>query len=136
LDSQDKASRKGRKGAEIPFTVSPAVEACQSVRIHCFQPLKIKDFLVQILPFSQQFEGIWPAAIGTISAATGTIMPAKFQTESLPKMTTCHHTYRRKPTLSEYQKQIRFLTGLSVIICTALVVGFFWMLNRPVFIPH
>jgi hypothetical protein len=64
------------------------------------------------------------------------IMSAKFQTESLPKMMTCRNTYRRKPTLSGYQKQIRFLTGLSVVICTALVVALFWLVNRPIFIPH
>jgi hypothetical protein len=45
-------------------------------------------------------------------------------------------TWRRKPFLSEHQKQIRFLTGLSVGICTLAAIAFFWLMNRPICFPH
>jgi hypothetical protein len=47
-----------------------------------------------------------------------------------------HNAYRRKPCLSEHQKQIRFFTGLSVGICTLFAVVFFWLVSRLSFIPH
>jgi len=47
-----------------------------------------------------------------------------------------HHTRRGKPSLSEHQKQIRFFIGLFVAICTLLAILFFWLVNRPDFIPH
>jgi hypothetical protein len=42
----------------------------------------------------------------------------------------------RKPELSGHQKQIRFLTRLSVIICSLLTLGVYWLANRPVPIAH
>jgi hypothetical protein len=46
------------------------------------------------------------------------------------------NTWKRKPCLSEHQKLIRFLTGLSVGICTLIAVVFFWLVNRPGFLSH
>ncbi len=54
----------------------------------------------------------------------------------MPKMIACHTTYRRKPVLSFHQKQIRFLTGLSMGVCTLFVVVIFWLVNRSSFILH
>jgi len=36
---------------------------------------------------------------------------------------------RRKPVLSDHQKQIRFLTGLSVVISFLFAAGIFWLVN-------
>jgi hypothetical protein len=47
-----------------------------------------------------------------------------------------HHTRRGKPSLSEYQKQIRFFIGLSVGICALIAIVFFWLLSRAGFVPH
>jgi hypothetical protein len=47
-----------------------------------------------------------------------------------------HHTRRGKPSLSLHQKQIRFFIGLSVGICALFAIVFFWLVNRPGFIPH
>jgi len=44
--------------------------------------------------------------------------------------------YRRKPVLSLHQKQIRFLTGLSVIICSLFGFAFFWMVNWLSYTVH
>lgn len=46
------------------------------------------------------------------------------------------YTYRRKPILSEHQKQIRFFIGLSVSLCTLFAVVFFWLVGRLTSIPH
>jgi hypothetical protein len=46
------------------------------------------------------------------------------------------YIYRRKPILSEHQKQIRFFIGLSVGLCVLFAISFFWLLNRLDFIPH
>jgi hypothetical protein len=51
-------------------------------------------------------------------------------------MMTPQNTCRKKPYLSEHQKQIRILTGLSVVICAVLAVVFFWLMTRPSFLPH
>ena len=39
-----------------------------------------------------------------------------------------HVTSRRKPVLSEYQKQIRFITGLSIVACSLLTLVLFGIL--------
>jgi hypothetical protein len=36
---------------------------------------------------------------------------------------------RRKPELTAYQKQIRFLTGVSILICSLAALFFVWLLN-------
>jgi hypothetical protein len=46
------------------------------------------------------------------------------------------NTCRRKPSLSEHQKQIRFFTGLMVGLCALFAVAFFWLMGRSSFIPH
>jgi hypothetical protein len=38
--------------------------------------------------------------------------------------------------LSGHQKQIRFFTRLSVVICTLFAVALFWLLSRNSFITH
>jgi hypothetical protein len=38
--------------------------------------------------------------------------------------------YRRKPELSPHQKQIRFFTRLSVVLCSLLTLALFWLVNR------
>lgn len=43
---------------------------------------------------------------------------------------TKRHVSRKKP-LTLHQKQIRFLTGLSVSIGFAFIFTVFWYLNRP-----
>lgn len=43
---------------------------------------------------------------------------------------------RRKPVLSEHQKQIRFFTRLSLVICCLFTFAFFWFLNRPSFVTR
>jgi len=43
---------------------------------------------------------------------------------------------RRKPILTEHQKQIRFLTGLLMGICALFAAAFFWLVSRPGFIPR
>jgi len=45
-------------------------------------------------------------------------------------------TYRRKPVLSLHQKEMRFITALSVFICTLVAFAFFWLVSRPEFIGH
>jgi hypothetical protein len=45
-------------------------------------------------------------------------------------------TRRRKPELSGHQKQIRFLTRLSVVICALFAVAFFWLMNRSSYSSH
>jgi hypothetical protein len=40
---------------------------------------------------------------------------------------------RRKPVLSAHQKEIRFLTGLSIIVSLLCVAGIFWLVNREHF---
>jgi len=45
-------------------------------------------------------------------------------------------TRRRKPVLSDHQKQIRFFTRLSVVICSLFAVALFWLLSRTSFITH
>jgi hypothetical protein len=37
---------------------------------------------------------------------------------------------RIKPPLSAHQKQIRFLTGLSIVVSLLCVAGIFWLVNR------
>jgi hypothetical protein len=37
---------------------------------------------------------------------------------------------RKKPELSFHQKQIRFLTGLSMAVCAALLAAMLWLVNR------
>jgi hypothetical protein len=38
-------------------------------------------------------------------------------------------TLKRKPVLSEYQKQMRFFTGLSIVICVLFALVLFWCLS-------
>ena len=45
-------------------------------------------------------------------------------------------TRRRKPALTGHQKNIRFLTRLSVVICSLVSLAFFWFMNRPGSLPH
>ena len=45
-------------------------------------------------------------------------------------------TRRRKLELSDHQKQIRFFTRLSVVICSSVVFVFFWFMSRSNFITH
>jgi hypothetical protein len=45
-------------------------------------------------------------------------------------------TRRRKPVLSEHQKQIRFFTRLSVVLCALFALALLWLLNRTSFITH
>ena len=47
-----------------------------------------------------------------------------------------HAIHRRKPELSAHQKQMRFLTGLSMFVCMLVAVLLFWAVNRPNFISH
>jgi hypothetical protein len=42
-------------------------------------------------------------------------------------------TTKRKPVLSEYQKQIRFITVLSIVACSLLTLVLFWYLSRTGF---
>jgi hypothetical protein len=49
---------------------------------------------------------------------------------------TTHAIRRRKPNLSAHQKQIRFLTGLSVFISLLFVIALFWLVNRSNFGHH
>ncbi len=41
--------------------------------------------------------------------------------------------HRTKPTLSDYQKQIRFFTGLAFLVSLLFVGAFIWYLSRPSF---
>ena len=41
-----------------------------------------------------------------------------------------HNAYRRKPILSEHQKQMRFFTSLLVGFCALFAFVFFWLVNR------
>jgi hypothetical protein len=43
---------------------------------------------------------------------------------------------RKKPQLSAHQKQIRFLTGLSVVISFLFAAGIFWLVNRSYLNNH
>jgi hypothetical protein len=43
---------------------------------------------------------------------------------------------RRKRSLSEHQKQIRFWTGLSMTMSVLLFAVFFWYLNRQDFLTR
>jgi len=53
------------------------------------------------------------------------------------RITMPYHTIRRrKRSLSAHQKQIRFLTGLSMTMSFLLFVALFWFLNRPGFATH
>jgi hypothetical protein len=47
-----------------------------------------------------------------------------------------NETRVRKRGLSERQKKIRLLTALSLVIYALFAVMFFWLVNRPGFIPH
>ena len=42
-------------------------------------------------------------------------------------------TTKRKPVLSEYQKQMRFITGLSLVACSLFAFVLFWYLSRSGF---
>jgi hypothetical protein len=37
---------------------------------------------------------------------------------------------RRKRDLSDHQKQMRFFTGLAILISSLLVLAFIWLLSR------
>jgi hypothetical protein len=37
---------------------------------------------------------------------------------------------RRKPALTGHQKQIRFFTRVSVVLCSLLTFAVFWLVNR------
>ncbi len=39
--------------------------------------------------------------------------------------------HRRKPELSAHQKQMRFLTGLGMVVCMVLFAAMLWLVNRP-----
>jgi hypothetical protein len=39
----------------------------------------------------------------------------------------------KKPETSLHQKQMRFLTGLSLIVCSAFFLALFWLMNRHCF---
>ena len=39
--------------------------------------------------------------------------------------------HRRKPELSGHQKQMRFLTGLSMAFCCMAFAAMLWYVNRP-----
>jgi hypothetical protein len=41
-----------------------------------------------------------------------------------------HAPHRRKPAPSAHQKQIRFLTGLSMFIWFMVIAAFFWYFTR------
>ena len=43
---------------------------------------------------------------------------------------------RPKPELSGHQKQIRFFTRLSVILCSLITFAVFWLVNRSGPGPH
>jgi hypothetical protein len=47
-----------------------------------------------------------------------------------------HTTHRKKPMLTEHQKRIRLLTGLSMAVCWAFAFAFFWYFSRPSFLSH
>jgi hypothetical protein len=47
-----------------------------------------------------------------------------------------HIAHRRKPVPSAHQKQIRFLTGLSVGISMLFIIALFWLVNRSNFGHH
>jgi len=38
--------------------------------------------------------------------------------------------------LSEHQKQIRFFTRVSVILCSLLTLAVFWLISRTGSVPH
>ena len=38
--------------------------------------------------------------------------------------------HRRKPERSAHQKQMRFLTGLGMVVCTMLLAALLWLVNR------
>jgi hypothetical protein len=40
--------------------------------------------------------------------------------------------HRRKPELSGHQKQMRFLTGLGMVIVTVIFAAMLWLVNWPV----
>jgi hypothetical protein len=86
--------------------------------------------LTQDLPLPRLFAGgagglLWPQFMG-----------AKYQTEPIPKMMTYQNIGRRKPGSSDHQRQIRLLTGLLMGVCALITFVFFWLVNRPSFIPH
>ena len=43
---------------------------------------------------------------------------------------------RKKPELSAHQKEIRFLTGLSVLVSFLFTMAFFLFMNRASFSHH
>lgn len=47
-----------------------------------------------------------------------------------------HATRRRKVPLSAHQKQIRFFTRLSVVLCSLLTLAIFWLANHTSLIPR
>jgi hypothetical protein len=47
-----------------------------------------------------------------------------------------HNIRRKKRNLSEHQKRIRFLTGLSIFMVFAFMVTIFWIANRSSFGHH
>ena len=47
-----------------------------------------------------------------------------------------HTPRRRKPVLSGHQKQIRFLTRLSVVMCSLFTLALFWLVNRTSYLTH
>jgi hypothetical protein len=44
-----------------------------------------------------------------------------------------HPAHRRKPIPSAHQKQMRFLTGLSLAFYCLLFITVLWLVNRPSF---
>ena len=44
--------------------------------------------------------------------------------------------FRQKRSLSLHQKQMRFLTGLSLVVGILIVIAVFWLVNRPGFVFH
>lgn len=47
-----------------------------------------------------------------------------------------HANPSRKRALSDHQKQMRFFTGLAIIVSFLIMGVLFWLVNRPVFNTH
>lgn len=47
-----------------------------------------------------------------------------------------HISHRKKPDLSAYQNEIRFLTGLAVFISFLLAVAILWLVNSAYFAAY
>jgi hypothetical protein len=71
-----------------------------------------------------------------LSLAKGTDRETNMAEKYVGKFMTYRISGRNKLGLSEHQKQIRFLTGLSVGICTLLAILFCWLMNRSSFFLH